>query len=129
MSTGTTTGQGHRVDWMRAHYDEIMELFDRFEPREEFRRCELPVFLRHAFDGFKSNNIIHQVRRESDRTENQWRWVWTIDERAYDWVTNYEPISYKMPCGHHGIVNLGDGEFQCCCSWCDETHKREKLEA
>ena len=113
---------------MRAHYDELAELFDLFNPEDVFRRNDLPKFLRHAFDGMKNNEIVQQVQRDPDAPRGTIRYIWTIDERAYRWISSYEPSSLEMPCGHHGIVNLGGGKYQCCSSWCDDIHYRGEIE-
>lgn len=115
--------------YLVAHYDELSELYRQVDLHEEFLARDLQGHLPDVLDAFASRGIVQCVGtqplpEDDDKRINRYRLV----ARHREWVTGYEPHTPALPCGHHGIRNLG-AEITCTNDWCEESYPTATVRA
>lgn len=125
--TTTKTNCEYRYKWMAAHYDVIHTVIEAVD-EEPFTINEIPQGLRRRWKALVDNNILKSAGADPDAPMESPRKMWTLDPKAVQWIGSHKPNSPQMPCGHHGISNIG-GSYGCCEDWCDERFSRREVKA
>lgn len=109
---------------IRGRYDALQAL-----PAPDdgpFATVDLPDHLSCMLGSLMTVNAIRVVERI--RTRDLKRNTYRTDRSFWEALQAYEPNQASLPCSHHGLRNIRDGEYTCMAEWCDETFDRAAVE-
>lgn len=123
QSTRRDSLNGSARSTIRSYYDRIVHLPSPDEGSWLVYELEDPVV--ELMSRLRQIGAVEKVDRQRDKNG---RYRYKTDREFYKAIQEFEPNIEPMPCGHHGIQNLGHGRYSCMAEWCDETFARSTVE-
>lgn len=105
------------VNVMRSNFDYLQYLP---APEVEWRRRDAPPLVQEAFEKARAANLIEPVKKIKVQTETRSTNVvnvWRTKPQIYHAIQEYQQTpssSPRMPCGHHGFINLRESTKYAC---------------
>lgn len=109
--------------YIRANYDAVRDLP---APGTQWVRRMQPEHVRDHLNALIQQTAVESV--DTHRNDRSRRHVFETRRSAYEYIEAHEPRSPQLPCGHHGVRNVGDGRFACLFGYCDARFDRETIE-
>jgi len=73
----------------------------------------------------RNHSGVRKVGEQPEDCGDGYVGVWKVTEAVDNWIDQHVPKPSLTPCGHTGVVNLGEEGYTCQNDDCDERFDRE----